>query len=333
MTSEPADAPDFALSHVNLADPRLGAVALAASDDFFAPKERMLDPGPAVFIPGKYDDNGKWMDGWESRRKRGEGYDWCVVRLGRQGVIRGVDIDTSHFTGNYPPAASLEACRCDGDPEAGTAWTEIVPATNLRGNSHHLVAVADERSWTHVRLNIYPDGGVARLRVYGRIVIDWSARRRDEEIDLLALGNGGRAIGASDQHYGTPWNLLTPGRGVNMGDGWETRRRREPGNDWAILALGHRGTVARIEVDTAHFKGNYPDRCSILAADVAGGTDRSLVTQSMFWRTLLPEQKLQMDRQHLFAGEIAALGPITHVRVNIIPDGGLSRVRLFGRLA
>jgi allantoicase len=333
MTSEPADAPDFARSSVNLADPRLGAAAIAASDEFFAPKERMLDPAPAVFIPGKYDDNGKWMDGWESRRKRGEGHDHCVVRLGRAGTIRGVDIDTSHFTGNYPPAAALEACRSDGDPGPGTAWTEIVPATNLRGNAHHFVAVADDRVWTHVRLNIYPDGGVARLRVYGRIVIDWSRHPAGEAIDLLALGHGGRAIAASDQHYGTPWNLLTPGRGVNMGDGWETRRRREPGNDWAILALGHRGVAEGIEIDTAHFKGNYPDRCSILAADVAGGTDQSLVTQSMFWRTLLPEQKLQMDRQHHFAAELAALGPITHVRVNIIPDGGLSRVRLIGRLA
>jgi allantoicase len=333
MTTDPSALPAFARSSVNLADPRLGAKALFATDEFFAAKERMLDPAPAVFVPGKYDENGKWMDGWESRRKRGEGHDHCVVRLGRPGRIAGLDIDTSHFTGNYPPAASLDACRCAGDPDAQTAWTPLVPAQNLAGNSHHFVAVADDRVWSHVRLNIYPDGGVARLRVYGRIHRDWSAAERGQTIDLVALENGGRSIACSDQHYGTPWNLLAPGRGVNMGDGWETRRRREPGNDWAILALGHRGVIQRIEIDTAHFKGNYPDRCAILAADVTGGTDESLVTQSMFWRTLLPEHKLEMDRQHVVDGGLVDLGPVTHVRVNIIPDGGLSRVRLFGRLA
>jgi allantoicase len=286
-----------------------------------------------VFIPGKYDENGKWMDGWESRRKRGEGHDHCVVRLGRPGTIVGVDIDTSHFTGNYPPAASLDACRCTGDPTDKAGWTPLVPAHNLGGNSHHFVAVADERIWSHVRLNIYPDGGVARLRVYGRIHRDWSDADRGGLIDLLALENGGRSIACSDQHYGTPWNLMAPGRGVNMGDGWETRRRREPGNDWAILALGHRGRIRRIEIDTAHFKGNYPDRCALLAADVAGGTDESLMTQSMFWRTLLPSHKLEMDRQHVIEKGLAELGPVTHVRVDIIPDGGLSRLRLFGELA
>jgi allantoicase len=333
MTTEPTALPAFARNSVNLADSRLGAKAIFASDEFFAAKERMLDPAPAVFIPGKYDENGKWMDGWESRRKRGEGHDHCIIRLGRPGIIAGVDFDTSHFTGNYPPAASLDACRCAGEPTAKAGWTTLVPAHDLKGNSHHFAAVADDRVWSHVRLNIYPDGGMARLRVYGRVHRDWSDEERQGSIDLVALGNGGRAIACSDQHFGTPWNLLAPGRGVNMGDGWETRRRREPGNDWAILALGHRGVISGIEIDTAHYKGNYPDRCAILAADVTGGTDESLVTQSMFWRTLLPEQKLEMDRQHHIETGLADLGPVTHVRLNIIPDGGISRLRLFGRLA
>jgi allantoicase len=319
--------------YVNLAQPRLGTEVVFATDDFFADKARLIDPAEPQFIPGKYDENGKWMDGWESRRKRGEGHDHCVVRLGRPGTIAGVDIDTSHFTGNYPKAASLDGCRCAGDPTEKAGWTPLVAAQNLGGNAHHFIAVADQRVWSHVRLNIYPDGGMARLRVYGRIHRDWSAEDRNALIDLVALENGGRSIACSDQHYGTPWNLLAPGRGVNMGDGWETRRRREPGNDWAILALGHRGVIGGIEIDTAHFKGNYPDRCAILAADVTGGTDESLVTQSMFWRTLLPEQKLEMDHQHLIETGLADLGPVTHVRLNIIPDGGISRLRLFGRLA
>ncbi len=318
---------------IDLAQPRLGAAVIRATDDFFAPKERLIRPEPPVFLPDEYDDNGKWMDGWESRRKRGEGYDHCIVRLGCRGEIEAVDIDTSHFTGNYPPAASLDACLSAEDPDESTQWVELIPATSLQGDSHHLIEVADGRTWSHLRLNIYPDGGVARLRVYGPVRPDWSGYDRGRLHDLAAMENGGRLIALSDSHYGNPSNILAPGRGVNMGDGWETRRRREPGYDWAIVALGHPGTIERIEVDTAHFKGNYPDRCSLDAALATVGTEQSLVPQSMFWRTLMPEQPLEMDKQHQFESELAALGPVSHVRFNMIPDGGISRLRLFGRLA
>ncbi|MGN6668130.1 MAG: allantoicase [Trinickia sp.] len=329
------NAPDFTRRCLNLADSRLGAKALVASDEFFAPKERMLDPQPAVFIPGKYDDHGKWMDGWETRRKRTTGYDWCVVKLARAGVVKGLDIDTSHFTGNFPPAASVEAARVPAgeQPNEATQWTEIVPSTTLQGNTHHYLDVADGDAYTHIRLNLYPDGGVARLRVYGQPQVDWASASRSAPVDLAAMENGAYIVAANNQHFGAASNLLMPGRGVNMGDGWETRRRREPGNDWAIIALAQPGTIAKIEVDTAFFKGNYPDRCSIQAAYVKGGTDSSLITQAMFWPTLLGEQKLQMDKQHFFEAELAALGPVTHLRLNIIPDGGVSRLRAWGVLA
>ena len=332
MTTQ--DSNDNPFSHlINLAHPRLGAKAVFTTDEWFAPCERMLQPEPAVFIPDKFDDNGKWMDGWETRRKRGEGFDHAIVRLGRPGFIRGVDIDTTHFTGNYPPAASLDACYVvAGDPDEAAEWVEILPSVSLRGDSHAFHAIADEGLFSHIRLNIYPDGGVARLRVYGEPQCDWDSRDPSELVDLLALENGGRAITCNDQHFGTILNLNMPGRGINMCDGWETRRRREPGNDWAILAVGHPGVIKAIEVDTAHFKGNYPDQCSVQAAYVRGGTDESLVTQSMFWRELLPPQKLEMDAVHRFETELQDIGPITHVRLNIIPDGGVSRLRLFGNI-
>jgi allantoicase len=334
MTPLPLDAPDFTRRYLNLADPRLGAEAMLASDDFFAPKERMLNPEPAIFIPGKYDEHGKWMDGWETRRKRVAGHDWCIVRLGHAGVIKGVDLDTSHFTGNYPAAASIDACHSPDLNTSGVAeWSEILPATNLKGNSHHYLPITGDQAYTHVRLNIYPDGGLARLRVYGQPLRDWNASDRAVLYDLAAMENGGYLVAANNQHFGAAANMLMPGRGVHMGDGWETRRRREPGNDWCIIALGHRGTIKKVEVDTAHFKGNYPDRCSLQAAQVIGGTDDSLIPQSMFWPTLLAEQKLEMDCQHLFAGELAELGPVSHVRFNIIPDGGVSRLRLWSELA
>ena len=328
-----APLPDWTRQQINLADPRLGAVTLACSDDFFAPMARMLQPQAAVFIPGKYDDNGKWMDGWESRRRRIAGNDWCIVQLARPGRIAGVDIDTSFFTGNYPPAASLDACPAGSDPLLPKSWMPLLTPTPLEGNRHHLLALPDNARtavFSHVRLNILPDGGVARLRVYGRPVAGAPAQDGDLT-NLAAALNGAYAVAWNDAHYGEPSNLLLPGRGVDMGDGWETRRRREPGFDWCIIALGGAGTVERIDVDTAHFKGNFPDRCSLQAAFAPGMSDSGLIAQSQFWPVLMPETALRADTEHHFADQVAALGPITHVRFNLHPDGGVSRLRLWGK--
>ncbi|MCB1890466.1 MAG: allantoicase [Rhodocyclaceae bacterium] len=333
LVAPPAVLPDWAQRAINLADPRLGAQAVFASDEFFAPLSRMLDPAPAVFIPGKYDDHGKWMDGWETRRKRTTGHDWSIIRLGCKGTVAGFDVDTSHFTGNYAPAIAIEGADATSDDPAvleRATWTPLLEATSLQGDSHHLLRAMASGAFTHLRIHIYPDGGVARLRVYGQPL-----GRFDDPavaVDLAALENGGRVVACNDAHYGAPSNILLPGRGVNMGDGWETRRRREPGNDWCIVALGAPGIIDRVEVDTAHFRGNYPDRCSLQAARVDGGTDQSLITQAMFWPPLLAEQKLEMDAIHRFSEGIAELGPVTHVRFNIIPDGGVSRLRLWGRV-
>lgn len=312
---------------VNLADDRYGARVLEVSDDFFAEASRMLKSAAPIFHPGRFDDHGQYMDGWESRRKRVAGHDWCVVELGLKGRIVGVDIDTSHFTGNFPVAASLDACQVLDDAKPDN-WKTILEPVNLSSSSHHFHSISSGQSWTHVRLNIYPDGGIARLRVYG--IVELSNDKSGQEIDVLAIENGGRSLAASDAHYGNPWALLRPGRGINMGDGWETRRRRIPGNEWCILALGRRSQPLRIVLDTAHYKGNFPDRCFIQGADSSIDHKDALVTQSMFWKTILPEQKLSMDAIHTFEkDQLIDIGYVTHIRVNIIPDGGLSRVRLF----
>lgn len=319
--------------YVDLAQPRLGSRVLYATDEFFAAKERLIDPAQPVFIPDKFDDNGKWMDGWESRRKRVAGHDYCVIKLGVPGLIKGFDIDTAHFTGNYPPAASIDGCISEERiPAERSSWEEILPRVELSGNSHHYKRNQHQAHYTHLRLNIYPDGGIARLRVYGLIRPDWSGIGEDRVIDLVALVNGGQALACSDEHYGSMHNLIAPGRGVNMGDGWETARRRGPGHDWAILKLGHPGVVSEIEVDTAHFKGNYPDRVSVQGAHAADVSVADIVEESASWATLLPAVKLEMDRQHGFKDEIRTLGPITHVRMNIFPDGGVSRFRLRGKI-
>jgi allantoicase len=327
------DAPEFVRRYVNVADPRLGARALACSDEFFAPKERMLDPAAPQFIPGKYDAHGKWMDGWESRRKRVPGHDWCIVRLARPSQVHGLEIDTRHFTGNYPPSASVEACcELDADPDIETEWWTLLPPSDLAGDTRQFFATDPARPCTHLRLNIFPDGGIARLRAFG--VPQFGNERADADglYELSAACSGGTIVASNNEHYGSSSNMLLPGRGADMGDGWETRRRREPGHDWCIVKLSRPGIIDAIEVDTAHFKGNYPDRCSLQAALVTEpGTEESLISQSTSWPVLMPEQKLHPDKQVLFVEQVADIGPVSHVRFNIYPDGGVSRLRLRGR--
>jgi allantoicase len=256
----------------DLAAERLGGRVLDANDAFFAPKENLLQESNPIFIEGKYTARGKWMDGWETRRRRTPGYDWCVIRLGLPGIIRGIVVDTSFFTGNYPERFSLEGCELgDRHPYAGeksrlrsekTTWIQIFGETSLKGDSRNLFAVESGARFTHLRLKIYPDGGVARLRVHGE-ALPGAELLSHTEINLVAVENGGSVLVSSDQFYGAPRNLLMPDRAKNMGDGWETKRRRGPGHDWVILKLGVPGTIHRVEVDTAHFKGNYPDSCAL----------------------------------------------------------------------
>ncbi len=327
--NEKEEAPLFARSNINLASAKLGARALTTSDDFFAAMDRMLADREPVFIADKYDDNGKWMDGWESRRRRDDGHDWCIIKLAVRGTIHGFDIDTRFFTGNYPPCASVEACDCVGRPDDTTVWQEIVPRMDLDGDSHNFVECEPDVPYTHLRLNIFPDGGVARFRAYGRA----APARLEGEIDLASALNGARCVDWNDSHYGDPQCLLYPGRGENMGDGWETRRRREPGNDWIIIALACPGRIERVIVDTIHFKGNYPDCCTLEGAFSEDSADIPEALAALEWRELMPQQKLQMDREHEFSGDlISDPGTVSHVRLNIFPDGGVSRLRLYGRV-
>ena len=316
---------------VDLAAERVGGRALVANDEFFAEKENLLKPGRGVFIADKYTDRGKWMDGWESRRRRTPGNDWCVVQLGLRGIIKQVDIDTNHFLGNHPPFASLDAvCLTNGFPaEVETlSWSPILEKSPLNPGSQNLFPISSEQSWTHVRLNIFPDGGVARLRVYGIVVPDWSKVKLGEVIDLAAVENGGVPLACSDMFFSSMNNLIMPGRSENMGDGWETKRRRGPGHDWIILKLGLPGAIQKIEVDTNHFKGNYPDTCSIEGVAAPGASIEDLASAQ--WAEILPQTKLQAHTRHFFEKELARLDGCTHLRLNIYPDGGVSRLRVWG---
>jgi allantoicase len=318
---------------VDLASELLGGAAIAASDDFFAPKENLVKPGRPV-TNDRYTDRGKWMDGWETRRRRTPGHDWCVVRLGLPGVARGVVVDTTHFKGNAPESCSLEGCEAaafatERDLE-GASWKELLPRSPVLPDRENAFPLAASPRVTHVRLNIHPDGGVARLRVHGEPTPDWDRiARNGGEVDLAAVENGGRILAASDEFFGSALHLLLPGAPLGMHDGWETRRRRGPGHDWAILRLGRAGRIRRIELETTHFKGNSPGWASVEICD-APDADQASLGDSERWTELLGKIALQPDSVHRFEPAGNA-GRATHARLNIFPDGGVARLRLFAR--
>jgi allantoicase len=321
---------------VDVAAPRLGGAVLLANDEFFAPKENLITAEKPAWREGEFTDRGKWMDGWETRRRRTPGHDWCIVRLGIPAVVHGVVVDTTFFKGNFPEQCSLEACAVDGveDAEVLAAgdkvkWEEILPRSALQGDAENPFAVAPRGRVTHLRFNIYPDGGVARLRVYGEPVPD-AHLQPGVEADLAAIENGGLVVGCSDMFFGHRHNLILPGRSTHMGDGWETKRRRGPGHDWIIVRLAARGTIRRIEVDTDHFKGNAPESCSVEICDAPGLAPERLSGPDVVWSSLLPRTALKADARHQF--EVTGQ-PATHARLAIYPDGGIARLRLFGTVS
>ena len=328
---------------LDLAASSLGGKALACSDDFFAGMDNLLLPGRAVFVPGKFTERGKWMDGWESRRKRGPGHDWCLLELGVPGSVRAFDIDTQHFVGNQPAFASVEgtfAARGTPLPDVlRCAFHELLPQAPLLPGAQNLFVANAGQVVSHLRLNIFPDGGVARFRAYGKVAPEWRAPELDElakthvprgSFDLAALENGALALACSDAHFGAMNNLLLPGRAPNMGSGWETRRRRGPGSDWIVIRLGARGILQLLEIDTAHFKGNFPERCAVEGIDAADARATDLLSSSA-WLPVLPETELRADTRHFYDADLLSRLPLTHVRLRIFPDGGVSRLRVWGK--
>ncbi len=323
--------------YTDLASEKIGGQVLYATDDFFAEKENLIKEGRGIFIPDKYTDHGKWMDGWESRRKRTPGHDWAIIKLGAEGIIKGFDIDTNHFLGNHPPFASVEAINL-GDENLFWSkadeldWEEILPKSPLNPGSQHFFEIDFDNVYTHVRLLIYPDGGVARFRVYGDVFKDWSRVNSEEIIDLALANNCGKALCCNDMFFSAMDNLIAPTTGKNMGDGWETKRNRTPNNeDWVTIKLGHQGIVNKIIVDTKHFKGNYPDACAIDACN--SNNDEDIIDNNVQWFPLLEKQKLEADQMHHFESSfINEHDTITHIKLKIYPDGGISRLRILGTI-
>jgi len=320
-----APAPDAAAGESDLASRWVGGTVVAASDESFGEKEHLLDPWPCDWRPGRFGPRGELVDGWETRRRRdGAGEDWAVVRLGTPGVITAVDVDTTSFTGNHPATCRIEATAREGYPGPHellgpqTTWQTLVETTEIGGDAHHLLRVADERRWTHVRLVITPDGGVARLRVHGRALPD--PRLVDGiSVDLASWSTGGLVVASSNDFYSSAQVVNRPDRARTMGEGWETRRRRSGDRDWLTIRLGYAGTVTQVVIDTAFYR--YNASASVALHGSLTGAE---------WVPLLAPTRLQPDTIHHFPAD--AVGPIGFVKVEAFPDGGLSRVRLIGHV-
>jgi allantoicase len=305
----------------DLASRLLGGGVIACNDEFFAPADRLVEPSAPEFTPKTFGAKGQVYDGWETRRRRTPGHDWAIVRLGAPGLVHGVVVDTAWFTGNYPPYASVEGCAVQGYPApedvVAADWVELVPRSPLVGDTGNRFAVDVPTRLTHVRLDIFPDGGVARLRVHGQAVPDRTLLIGGL-VDLAAIENGGRVVDCSNMFYGSPNNMLLPGLARTMGEGWETARRRDDGNDWVVVHLGLVGRVQLVELDTSHFKGNAPGAAEVTGYDGDGHAF-----------PILPRTRLQPDTRHRFPVDTPQ--GAARVRLDVYPDGGLARLRLFGR--
>ena len=316
---------------IDLAQSRLGSKIVYKSDEFFAPAKRIINPWPPVFKEGVFDKHGKWMDGWETRRKRGKGYDYLILKLGKPGRINKIDIDTSYFSGNQPSKISLQACFSKKKlPNKNSKWITILKKKPTKANSHHFFNIKNKSIFTHIKLNIYPDGGIARIRIYGSMKI--LKNFTGKVLNLTSVLHGATPIACNNEHFGRAENILAPGMGKNMGDGWETRRSRGKNFDWLIIKCAAAGKIKKIQIDTHHFKGNYPDKCSIQAALINKKiSGRAIVNNSKKWKLLLNKVKLRAHQKHNFKNNLMKDKKVNYIKINIFPDGGISRIRVFGK--
>ncbi|MEH3142612.1 MAG: allantoicase [Mycobacterium kyogaense] len=315
---------------IDLASRILGGSVVAASDESFGVKERLVDPAEPAFVPGTYDLRGEVVDGWETRRHAGPEGDWAIVRLGAPGVVHTVDVDTRFFSGNHPTACRVDACALGlaQDPTApGVGWTPLTEWTALKPDSVNNLAVADHRRWTHVRLRLASDGGVARLRVHGEVLPD-PAEFCDVSVEVSGLEQGGRVEWSSDSFYSDASALIRPDRPRTMGDGWETRRRRDIGpetHDAVLISFAVPTDLRRLEVDTSWFVFNASREVSVLAS--RHRPDLNGWAMVPFDVPVLDRTPLAADTRHRFA---VAVDDVCALRVQAYPDGGLARVRAIG---
>ena len=315
-------------NHINLASPILGTKIYKYSDQFFGKAARLINDENPIFKDGIYDSNGKWMDGWETRRKRDKGNDYVIIKLGIPGKISEIEIDTAFFNGNQPEFASIDVCF---SKNSKFKWQKLLKKKKLKANSLHKFKVKDNKIVNFIRLNIFPDGGVARLRPLGDLVVNHI--RNNKKIDLASVLNGAKIVACSDEHFGVAQNIISPGKSKNMGNGWETKRRRGKGFDWVIIKLANIGLVNDIVIQTHHFKGNYPASFSIQGACILNNNDvKKLIKSSANWKSLVVNKKLKPHDYLKISKLNHTSEKINYIKLNIFPDGGISRLRIYGKI-
>lgn len=311
---------------IDLASHAFGGRLLEASDEAFSPAERLLAAEPPVpRRPGE-----RRRDAWETRRRRGEpGHDWAIVRLGMRGLLRRVVVDLSHAGADRPESCALEAVDLPGDPNIVELvrdphrWTSVVPRTMLADGPNHF-GVPPGAPATHARIVVYPDGAVARLRCLGEPVPPDGLLERGKAVDLAAVASGARVVDCSDAGGSSPNRMLgAPG---GFPEGWLTGRRRAPGHEWAVVRLAGAGIVERLVIDASGFRGEAPEAVSVHGL-LSPGADRETLRSSR-WETIVPEFPLGAKRHEL--GGLPAAGPFSHLRLDLLPDGGVTRFSAFG---
>lgn len=341
---------ELSTTSVELSSAALGGKVLGCSDEWFADASNLVKPHAAESLKGQFGPKGALYDGWETRRHNPT-HDWALLRLGPSGGgrITGFDIDTTTFSGNEAPAVAVYGLYLeDGMPSVDDErWEQLLPRVPCGPLGHHVYAYSDpagtRKKYTHVLLVMIPDGGISRFRVYGVVapapvghgVGECVDMTRGNTLDLAHVLNGGRVVYTNDQHFGQGANILLPGRGENMGDGWETKRSRVANHyDWAVVKLAEPGVPETIEIDTIHFLGNFPESIAVDGCNYDGNVPAEHGDlQSRLWEPIVKRTQVGPGKQHYFAAEAGARKVFTHVRVVMFPDGGIKRFRLIGRRA
>tara|TARA_Y100000590_G_scaffold443100_1_gene572106 strand:- start:223 stop:1209 length:987 start_codon:yes stop_codon:yes gene_type:complete len=319
--------------YIDLLNPVLGTKIISCSDEFFAPAKRLLNQSEPLFKENIFDNHGKWMDGWETRRKRTKGNDFVIIKLGQPGIIKLINIDTSFFNGNQPEYAQIEGCFSKSNNLNNAKWIKLTKKNKIKANFKNIFKSLNSKTLTHIKLNIYPDGGVARLKLFGNIDLSFIKKNNVNKIDLASITNGTQILACSDEHFGDANNLLLPGKSINMGNGWETRRRRGKGYDWVLIKLGYTGFIHSFEISTHHFKGNYPESFSIQAfKNIKNRSTVSLIKESKNWTTLVKKTKLKANSTIKIRSKKKLNSKFNYIKLNIHPDGGISRLRIFGTI-
>jgi len=318
---------------IDLANPLLGTKIIRCTDEFFAPAKRIINPLPPIYKENVFDNHGKWMDGWETRRRRSKGNDYVIIKLGKPGKIKFVDVDTSFFNGNQPEFAQLEGCFSENDNLKEVKWIKITRKNKIKPNYNNILKSKSSKTFNFIRFNIFPDGGIARLKLFGNIDLLLHKFSKKNIIDLASVINGSQVIACSDEHFGNANNILLPGKSKNMGNGWETRRRRGNGFDWIILKLGLSGYPISFEINTHYFKGNYPDSFSVQGFTNNNNVSiNSIIKNSKKWKTIISNKKLKSNSSLTIKMLKKFYKKYNYIKLNIYPDGGISRFRVYGKI-